>query len=292
MNREDIFKAIADIDERFIAESAAYAPEAASGSSERTIHMKKKRIITFALAAALIFLLGIAAYATIFSMKFRFPEARETFRVDFETNPDGYAEWKNVKLAITFPDVAKSKEIEFRPNWLPEEMALLENDPLKASLSYKYDSGWFRYFTAEKLVYPDYPEEKVPEYEGMFQPLQIETYSMSQFNNGGALVLLVNTPSDFVEEHWDELNVDVLRFHCTQHFDAVPQLNKQEYTLEKDIILLSNTDAGWIIRVCGEIGMDELIKVAKNLEIRKTGKTFTYDDFEGNHYRFIDAAVG
>lgn len=282
MNREEIFKAIADIDERFIAESATYAPEAASGSSERTIHMKKRRIITFALAAALIFLLGIAAYATIFSMKFRFPEARETFRIDFETNPEGYVEWKNVKLAITFPDVAKSKEIEFRPNWLPEEMALLKDNPIKASLLFKYDSGWFCRFTAEKLVYPDSPEEKVPEYEGMFQPLQIVTYSMSQFNNGGALILIENTPSNFVEERWEELGVDVLRFHCTQ----------EAYKFEHDTILLSNADEGWIIRVSGQIGMDELIKVAKNLEIRETGKTFTYDDFEGNHYRFIDAAVG
>lgn len=288
MNREDIFKAIADIEERFIAESATYAPEAASGSSERTISMKKKRIITFALAAALIFLLGIAAYATIFSMKFRFPEARETFRIDFETNPEGYVEWKNVKLAITFPDIAKSKEIEFRPNWLPEEMALLKDNPIKASLSFKYDSGWFCRFTAEKLVYPDSPEEKVPEYEKMFQPLQIETYSMSQFNNGGALVLLVNTPSDFVEERWDELGVDVLRFHCTQNAESVPP----GFNFEHDTVLLSNADEGWIIRVCGQIGMDKLIKVAKNLEIRKTGKTFTYDDFEGYHYCIIDAAVG
>ncbi len=292
MNREEIFKAIADIDERFIAESAAYAPEAASGSSERTIYMKKKRIITFALAAALIFLLGIAAYATIFSMKFRFPEARETFRINYKWSTDGYLDWSNAKLAITFPDVAKSKEIEFRPNWLPEEMALLKDNPLKASLSFKYDSGWFCRFTAEKLVYPDSPEEKVPEYEGMNQPLLIDTYSMSQFNNGGALLLLYYTPDEVIEEHWDELNVDVLRFHCTQHFDAAPELNRQEYTLEQDIILLSNADEGWIIRVCGQIGMDELIKVAKNLEIRKTGKTFTYDDFEGYHYCIIDAAVG
>lgn len=289
MNREEIFKAIADIDDRFIAESAAYAPEAASGSSERTIYMKKKKFIIFALAAALILSLGIAAYAAVSSITRRVPEKDETFRINYKLSPEGYIEWSDAKLVITFPDVAKSKEIEFLPNWLPEEMASLKEEPAKFG-SIKDDSGWFRRLASECLVFP-MAQNPVPAYEGMSQPLLIETYSMSQFNNGGALLLLYYTPDEIIEEHWDELNVDVLRFHCTQRFDAVPQLNRQEYTLEKDIILLSNADAGWIIRVCGEIGMDELIKVAKNLEIRETGKTFTYNDFE-NHYNFFDGGVG
>ena len=63
MNRELLSKALCEIDESFIAEAYRPVPEAASGSSERIVHMKKKRIITFALAAALILGLGAAAYA-------------------------------------------------------------------------------------------------------------------------------------------------------------------------------------------------------------------------------------
>lgn len=55
--------------------------------------------------------------------------------------------------------------------------------------------------------------------------------------------------------------------------------------------LLSNADAGWVTRVCGEIEIDALIKVAKNLEIRETGRILTYDDFE-NHDNFFDGGVG
>ena len=63
MNRELLSKALCEIDESFIAEAYRPLPEAASGSSERIVHMKKKRIITFALAAALTLALGAMAYA-------------------------------------------------------------------------------------------------------------------------------------------------------------------------------------------------------------------------------------
>ena len=63
MNRELLSKALCQIDESFIAEAYRPVPEAASGSPERIVPMKKKRIITLALAAALILALGVTAYA-------------------------------------------------------------------------------------------------------------------------------------------------------------------------------------------------------------------------------------
>ena len=63
MNRELLSKAVGNIDDRFIAEARFSVPEEPSGSSERIVHMKKKRIISLALAAALILALGTAAYA-------------------------------------------------------------------------------------------------------------------------------------------------------------------------------------------------------------------------------------
>ena len=120
MNREEKFRALAGIEDRFIAESIRYAPEDAVCPSERIAHMKKKRVITFALAAVLILSLGIAAYAAgFFSMNRRVPEKSETFRINWEENPSGYIDWSNAKLAVTFPKTAESREIEFRPGWLP-----------------------------------------------------------------------------------------------------------------------------------------------------------------------------
>ena len=243
-------------------------------------HFKTKRIISFALAAALILSLGIAAYAAFTSMTHRVPKKSESFRISWEEGPTGYVEWSDAKLAVTFPETAESKEIEFRPSWLPDEMASLK------------DGSWRSRLTAEKLAFSGPPQSKIPAYQDMMQPLLIETSSMSQFSDGGALLLLYYTPEEIIEEHWDELGVDVMRFHCTEHFDARPEIGMDEYTLEQDIILLSDADAGWVVRVCGEIGMDELVKVARSLEIRETGKVLTCDDFEGNHFAFMDGGVG
>lgn len=242
-------------------------------------HFKTKRIISFALAAALILSLGIAAYAAFSSMTHRVPKKSETFRISWEEGPTGYVEWGDAKLAVTFPETAESKEIEFRPGWLPDEMASLKN------------GSWRSRLTAEKLAFSGSPQTKIPAYQDMMQPLLIETYYMSQFSGGGALLLLYYTPEEIIEGHWDELGVDVMRFHCTEHFDARPEIGMDEYTLEQDIILLSDADAGWVVRVCGEIGMDELVNIAKNLEIRETGKVLTCNDFE-NHYAFMDGGVG
>ena len=63
MNREKAFQALAELDDRYIAEAVRYEPGEASGSPERTYYMKKKRLITLALAAALILSLGMVAYA-------------------------------------------------------------------------------------------------------------------------------------------------------------------------------------------------------------------------------------
>ena len=65
MNRKLLSKALCEIDESFIAEAYRPVPEAASSSSERIVHMKKKRMITFALVAALMLSLSIAAYAAV-----------------------------------------------------------------------------------------------------------------------------------------------------------------------------------------------------------------------------------
>lgn len=242
-------------------------------------HLRTKRIISFALAAALILSLGIAAYAAFSSMTHRVPKKSETFRISWEEGPTGYVEWSDAKLAVTFPETAESKEIEFRPSYLPDEMSSLQN------------GSWRSRLTAEKLAFSGSPQTKIPAYQDMMQPLLIETYYMLQFSDGGALLLLYYTPEEIIEEHWDEQGVDVMRFHCTEHFDARPEIGMDEYTLEQDIILLSDADAGWVVRVCGEIGMDELVKIARGLEIRETGKVLTCNDFE-NHYAFMDGGVG
>lgn len=270
MKREQLSTIICNINDRHIAEAYQFDPDLCARPSERIVYMKKKRIITFALAAALILALGVGAYAAYSAFFTRVPEPEETFRIKWEPNPSGYLEWHDAKLAVTFPETAESREIEFRPGWLPEELTSLKSDT------------WLGRLTAETLA------DKYPNMTAN-QPMLIETYYMSQFNDGGALLLLYYTPENIIEEHWDEQGVDVMRFHATEILPAND--HRPEQTLEQDIILMSNPDAGWVVRICGEAGMDTLLEVAKNLEIRETGRTMTYDDFE-NHYAFMDGGVG
>ena len=66
MTREQLSRIICNLEERQIAEAYQFDPARCGRSPERTVRTKRKRIITLALAAALILSLGIAAYATGF----------------------------------------------------------------------------------------------------------------------------------------------------------------------------------------------------------------------------------
>lgn len=67
MTREQLSRVISDLDERQIAEAYRFDPARRGHSPERIVHLNKKRIITFALAAALLLSLGIVASATGFA---------------------------------------------------------------------------------------------------------------------------------------------------------------------------------------------------------------------------------
>lgn len=63
MKRETISLALNSLDDRHITDTAVFSPERVQRSPERIVYMKRKRIVTFALAAALMLVLGISAFA-------------------------------------------------------------------------------------------------------------------------------------------------------------------------------------------------------------------------------------
>ena len=70
MKRETITLMLNGLADEYISEAAAFCPASIQESPERIVHMNKKRIITFALAAALILALGAVAYAAdLFGLK-------------------------------------------------------------------------------------------------------------------------------------------------------------------------------------------------------------------------------
>ena len=91
MKREILSQAIGGIDDRFLAEALGPAPAGASGPSERIRPMKSKRIITLALAAALLLSLGVVAYAVSSVHAQRQQELHENLQAD---NTDSYVEYE------------------------------------------------------------------------------------------------------------------------------------------------------------------------------------------------------
>ena len=70
MKREAISLALNGLEDTFISEAAEFCPEGIQETPERIVRMKTKRIISIALAAALILALGVVAYATdIFGLR-------------------------------------------------------------------------------------------------------------------------------------------------------------------------------------------------------------------------------
>ena len=63
MNRELLSKALSEIEEGYVYEAYRPFSEDASSTSERIVHLNRRRLITFALAAALVLALGISAYS-------------------------------------------------------------------------------------------------------------------------------------------------------------------------------------------------------------------------------------
>ena len=64
MKRDLISLALNGLDDRFISEAMVFHPEVIQETPERIVRMRTKRIISIALAAALILALGVVAYAT------------------------------------------------------------------------------------------------------------------------------------------------------------------------------------------------------------------------------------
>ena len=302
--RNDLFEAMGGIREEYLdaaADLLGYTTEETDMHPEQNTKKpglrKTGRILL--IAAVIACLLTATAFATgLFSISTRVPDPEETFQIHWDNGVDGpmHLEWSDAKLVLTFPEVAESREIEVRPGWLPFEL------PSTLAGSHPWDNlsseTWFERFASESLCFPKDSPDIPEEFRDIQQPILIELYSMAMFRDGGAMLMLYQTPGELTEEHWDNLDVDVLSFHGSQHFEERTiewedreDLTIPAYDIDYDYVLLSNAEAGWVIEVCGQLGMDTVRKVAENLEVRETGNILTADDFQ-NRFVFIDGGVG
>ena len=92
MKRETITLMLNSVEDDTISETAVFRPESIQESPERIVHMRKKRIITFALAAALLLALGSVAYAVWSIHTARQQELKADLKIE-ENNVNSYNEY-------------------------------------------------------------------------------------------------------------------------------------------------------------------------------------------------------
>ena len=166
LNRDSLFDAMSGISEDYLASASDLLGDLKEDnlmhldSSRKQADTRKAGRILL-IAAVLVCLFTVTAFAAgLFSISTRVPDAKETFQIHWDDSESGYLEWSDAKLVLTFPEVAESREIEFRPDWLPFEL------PTELAGSAPWNGiskdTWFHRFASESLSWAEtvgnYPE--------------------------------------------------------------------------------------------------------------------------------------
>ena len=104
MKREIITLALNHLDDRHIRDASVFSPEGMQASPERIVHMNRKRILSLALAAALILALGATVYAI--SGSFRFTVTQDMPENGTYTR---YEDLSTVEKSVGFPITAPER---------------------------------------------------------------------------------------------------------------------------------------------------------------------------------------
>lgn len=174
MKREIISQALNALDERHISETAGFDPKLMQSSPERSARVKTKRIITLALAAALIIALGAAAYASdIFGIK--------TMAIDNDEIP------ADVVPDYTIISVSQPQEVEDT-----QDAAIKEKIDNSAKAWAEWEAWWVE--------------------KGLFIPEVFDLYKEYMFdleeNDDGSCTIIFYIPEKILDENgkWVGIN--------------------------------------------------------------------------------------
>ena len=272
MLSRDLLFAMNDIKDSYLEDARKSLDCGHEKKTGKTIRRVSRALLLAALISLL--LVGSAYAAGIFSLRESRPaKADETYSIHWGEDDAGLLTWHDLKYVFTFEGLDECNAVKFRPGWLPFQPVYSTPD----------EDGCYTYLVSEGAPEVDFRSDN-------YQPYMVRLYYVPQFAaEDGAMLLMYQTPGEITRETWGDETV--LKFEATQHFDAVSQFDIPERTLTYNYVLLANAEEGWVVTVCGEMDMDTIIKAAKNLEIRPTGKTYTYEDFD-NHFLFFDGGVG
>ena len=279
MKRYDVLDALNQVDEAQLEAAGRFF------ESGKEPNMKRKTIRTvrvLLIAAVITALLGATAYAAgIFGLKGREVAPEESFPMHFGTEWDeAFGAWKGT-YALEFESPETCQPVRYRFGWLPEDLDFLYYE--------KDTEGWVKRWDwkpgCDDIPWGEHAEA-VQTGKNLF--FISDMYYAPQFINGGALLLLNQVPDEITEETWGELSVQI--FSCSGWRDW--QTGETGIFDEPvNHVLLFHPEQGWIFSIRGTLPMEDLVKIARELEVEQTEGLVEQSQFE-NPYDLFDAGQG
>ena len=277
MNAFDLWDALNQADEKELERARSFYHI----GMEEIVPMKKTRkaFQTLLIAAVITALMGVTAFAAgLFQVSSRAVEEGERFQVSFKTpDEDIVGEWP-ATYALEFDGAEECQAVRYRFNSLPEGVYI----PAGAD-------GWIEradWKEGEIATIPwcEHVECTVKKGGGGF--FVSDMFYMPCYVNDGALILMNHTPDQMEEEDWDGRHVIKI---TSDHWKGID--GELHDLPETNYVLIIDTDQGWIFAIRGTASMDDLLYLAKNLEVEQTEEIVRKDQFE-KPYDFFDAARG
>lgn len=222
---------------------------------------------TVLIAALIASFFSITAYAVFhFSMNGHSSVENESYTVHFGNQT---MEWPS-KYVFRFEGPEECRGVRFKANWTPNESYWDFAQP--------EDDGYASLLEGSEIRNEEF---------GVFLPsCVIDAMYAPQFVNDGALILMDFDPEKITEESWGEVQVYKFAAKSGHAIDA-----DQTMFPTGNFVILFHPEQGWIIGVRGYDSMENLERIARNLEVVQTEELIRSTDFE-NKIDFCDIYIG
>ena len=233
---------------------------------EQRRHRRRIFWRTALLAAVIAGLFSVTAYAVSrFSMSGR-AGMGETFEARFGNRN---VEWPG-EYVFEFEGPTECRKVRFKADWAPSEDYWGFIGP--------EEDGWATLLEATELYQEDC---------GVYVPAcVVDVMYAPKFVDGGAMILMGLKPGEITRESWGE--VQVYKFEATSNH----AIDKDGTVfLTGNFVILFHPEQGWIIGVRGYDSMENMEKIARNLQVQQLDETIRSTDFE-NKVEFCDMYVG
>lgn len=277
MKCDRLIDAIQFLDDRYLDLAERAGEGALIARSNPVIRIRRTLWIAAGIAALLI----ASAFALgYFKMSGREAASGEKYSIVWNDSETGFLTWTDLTYVLQFEGAVECSGVKFKEDWLP----FAPNEEVN---SWACDEeGWRTHLVSECAPEVDSRSDN-------FQPYQVNLFYAPQFLNGGALLMLNQTPVEVIEEQWGD--EQILKFEAISHRDAIDNNELNIHIPEKEMhfffVIRFSPEKGYIVVVSGTSDMETIEHIARELQIKQTDEVIRSSDFQDN-CTFIDVGQG